>query len=72
MCRKGEKGMINIVLLEEEMARCGITEEEMCQRLGLSRGVYCRKIRKGVINTEEAEKMRVILGLKDPGKIFFA
>lgn len=64
--------MINMDLLKKEMIKSGITEEELCQKLGISKRVYCRKIKKGVINTEEAEKMRVILGLKNPGRIFFA
>lgn len=40
--------------------------------MGLLTDSFSRKIKKGVISTDEAEKIRVILALSDPGRIFFA
>ncbi len=64
--------MVNIALLEEEMAKKNVGKDELCRKLGLTPGSFSRKIKNGVINTDEAEKIRVILALSDPGKIFFA
>ncbi len=64
--------MINIVLLEKEMAKRKVGKDELCRKLGLPHGSFSRIIKKGVISTREAEKIRVILELSDPGSIFFA
>ena len=64
--------MLNIALLEEEMAKKSVGKDELCRKLGLPHGSFSRKIKKGVISTDEAEKIRVILALSDPGRIFFA
>ncbi len=64
--------MINIVLLEEAMENRGVSKGELCRKLGLSEVTFGRKIRRGIINTEEAEKIRRILELEEPAKIFFA
>ena len=64
--------MINIVLLEKAMEKQKVGKDELCRKLGLPHGSFGRKIAKGVINTQQAEKIRVILELSDPGSIFFA
>lgn len=64
--------MVNIALLEKEMAKKNVGKDELCRELGLPHGSFSRKIKKGVISTVEAEKIRIILELSDPGRIFFA
>ena len=64
--------MINIDLLLKEMEKKGVTEAELCRNLGMSQIAFSRKIKKGRLNTEEAEKIRRMLDIKDPGRIFFA
>lgn len=64
--------MINMELLFHEMKKKGVTMAELCQNLGTNQIIFSRKIRKGRINTAEAEKIRRMLDIKDPGRIFFA
>ena len=64
--------MINVDLLLKEMEKKGVTEAELCRNLGMSKITFSRKIKKGRLNTEEAEKIRRMLDIKDPGRIFFA
>ncbi len=64
--------MINVDLLLKEMEKKGVTEAELCRNLGMSKIIFSRKIKKGRLNTEEAEKIRRMLDIKDPGRIFFA
>lgn len=59
-------------LLLKEMEKKGVTEAELCRNLGMSKIIFSRKIKKGRLNTEEAEKIRRMLDIKDPGRIFFA
>lgn len=64
--------MINLVLLEEAMKIRGVSREELCRKLGVKEHTFSRRVRNGVISTSEAEKIRCILELEDPGEIFFA
>lgn len=64
--------MINMELLLNEMEKKGVTMSDLCRNLGTNQIVFGRKIKKGIINTAEAEKIRRMLDIKDPGRIFFA
>lgn len=64
--------MINVNLLKAEIVRNGLTQSEFCKKIGMPHSTFVRKMKKGIINTDEAEKMTKILHIKDPNKIFFA
>lgn len=64
---------MNKELLRYEMARHGISVDEMTQRLGISRSAFWKKC-TGISEFRQSEiaKMIEILDLKNPAEIFFA
>jgi len=58
--------------LEYEIKKAGITEEDMCKELGISRSAFYRK-KKGIseFTQSEIQKMVDFLGLETPVGIFF-
>ena len=64
--------MINVNLLKAEVVKNGITHEELCKRIEMAHSTYIRKMRKGVFNTDEVEKIVDVLNIQNPIEIFFA
>lgn len=64
---------MNKELLRYEMARHGISVDEMTQRLGISRSAFWKKC-TGVSEFKQSEIAKIIeiLDLKNPADIFFA
>lgn len=63
--------MVNVNLLKAEIVKNGLTQSEFCEKIGMSHSTFVRKMKKRVLNTDEAEKITKILNIEDPNKIFF-
>lgn len=55
------------ILIEEK----GYSFEEFAKILGLSNKSFNTKFNKGIFGSDEIEKMRIVLDIKNPGEIFF-
>lgn len=64
--------MINVNLLKAEIVKNGMTQSEFCKAIGMPHSTFVRKMKKRIVNTDEAETMTRVLKIKDPNKIFFA
>lgn len=64
--------MINVNLLKSEIVKNGMTQEEFCKKIGMAHSTFIRKMRIGVVSTEEAQKMISLLKITNPSEIFFA
>ena len=64
---------MNRALLEYEMKKAGITIDEMCQKLGISRSAFFRKC-AGTSEFKRSEIQNIvrILNLTSPVQIFFS
>ena len=60
-------------LLEAEMKRCGISIDDFCKAIGISRSKYYRA-KNGLteFSRQDIERSIEILGIRDPMAIFFA
>ena len=64
--------MVNVNLLKAEIVKNGLTQAEFCKKIGMSHSTFIRKMKKRIVNTDEAENMTKVLNIKEPSKIFFA
>lgn len=62
---------MNTNLLKAEIVKNGLTQKEFCKSIKMAQSTFIRKIRKGVFNTDEIERMVNVLNLKRPEQIFF-
>ena len=58
--------MIKVNLLKSAIVAKNMTQEEFCKKIGMSHSTFIRKMKKGVVNTNEAEKRIKILDIKNP------
>lgn len=63
--------MIMINKLKELIEKKGYSTEEFSKLLGISNKAFNTKLSKGIFGSDEIEKMRVILEIKNPAEIFF-
>lgn len=64
--------MLNVKLLKAEIVKNGMTQDEFCKKINMAHSTFIRKMRIGVVTTEEAQKMIQLLKIKNPSEIFFA
>ena len=64
--------MINRNLLKSEIVKNGLTQAELCQKIGMAHSSFIRKMKNGVFTTDEAEKLINVLGIQNPVDVFFA
>lgn len=64
--------MLDKNALRAEIARQGLTQKQVATALGISEKTFISRMRKGIFGTDEAEKLIVLLKIKDPMPIFFA
>ncbi len=48
----------------------GFTQEQVAKELGISANTFRRKLSKGVLGSDEIEKLIKLLDIKDPMAIF--
>lgn len=58
-------------LLKAEIVKNGLTQKDFCKNIGMSQSTFIRKMRKGVFNSNEIEKMVCVLNINNPAEIFF-
>lgn len=49
----------------------GFTQEQIAKKLGISSNTLRRKLSRGVLGSDEIERLIKILDIKDPMQIFF-
>lgn len=64
--------MIDTNEIKAYIARKGVTQEQVAKACGMASRTFYRKMKMGVFGTDEVELMIKYLGIKNPGKIFFA
>ena len=64
--------MLNVNLLKAEIVKNGMTQEEFCKKIGMAHSTFIRKMKIGIVTTEEAEEIIRVLKIKNPVEIFFA
>lgn len=64
--------MLDKNALKAEIARQGLTQKQVATELGISEKTFISRMKRGVFGTDEAEKLIVLLKIKDPMPIFFA
>lgn len=57
--------------LRAEIARSGMKYEEVAKELGISTTTLWRRMQTGNFGLEEANQLIRLLGIKNPGEIFF-
>jgi len=64
---------MNTALLKYEMERAGVSVDDMCEKVGISRAAFYRKCNgTSEFKQGEIQKIVKILHLESPVEIFFA
>jgi len=64
--------LLNRKLLKAEIAKNGMTQASVAERIGMSYPTFYRKMKNGTFGIDEANRIIVLLGIEDAGLIFFA
>lgn len=64
--------MIMVNELKLLMDKRGYTLDEFAYLLGISPNTLETRLDKGILGSDEIEKMRIILQIENPSQIFFA
>lgn len=64
--------MIRTDLLRGEIARAGYSQSKLAECLNISSKTFYAKMKKGVFNSNEIDKMIDLLRIENPVQVFFA
>ena len=64
--------MFNANALRGEIARNGMTQKTVAESIGMSANTFSKKMRDGSFGINECDAMIELLGIQNPGAIFFA
>lgn len=64
--------MIDTNALKAEWVRVGMTQASVAQKIGISPKTLSQKLKRGVLGSDEIEKLIALLNIKAPMEIFFA
>ena len=64
--------MLNANALKAEIVRNGMTQGEVARRIGITGATFSKKMRTNGFGIDEADKLIKLLGIQDPGAIFFS
>lgn len=64
--------MLDANALKAEIVRNGMTQGQVANRIGMSATTFSQKIRNNGFGLDEADKLVALLGIHDPGAIFFS
>lgn len=64
--------MLNANALRAEIARNGMTQGQVAERIGMSATTFSQKIRNNGFGLDEADALIHLLGIQNPGAIFFS
>lgn len=68
----GGGNMIAINKLKAQMVLCGVNQEELAKKLGMTSKTLSLRMKKGLFTSVEMEIMIDILKIHEPAEIFFA
>ena len=63
--------MINVNKLNGAIAEAGYSKRTLAKKLGMNESTLSRKLKRGVLGSDEIENLISILNIKDPMLIFF-
>ena len=63
--------MLNANALRAEIARNGMTQGQVAERIGMSANTFSIKMNNNGFGLKEADKIIELLGIQNPGAIFF-
>jgi len=64
--------MVAANLLRAEMAKAGMTQASLAKEIGVSPQTLSKKLKKGVLGSDEIERILCVLQIEDPMSVFFA
>ena len=64
--------MIRTDMLRGEIARAGMTQTKVAEKLGITYKTFASKMKKGIFNSDEIDTMIEVLKIEEPARIFFA
>lgn len=64
--------MLDAKALRAEIARNGMTQGQVAERIGMTATTFSRKVKTNGFGLNEADRIIDLLGIQDPGAIFFA
>lgn len=64
--------MIDVPKLRGRMAEKGLTQKDVAEKLGIQPITLRRKLRRGVLGSDEIEALIDVLEITDPIGVFFA
>ncbi len=64
--------MVRTDILRGKIAEKGLNLKKVAKSLGMTPKTLSEKMKKGVFDTDEAEKLVELLEIENPGRIFFA
>lgn len=64
--------MLDPKALRAEIARNGMTQGQVAERIGMSATTFSKKMKNNGFGMNEADKIIELLGIQNPGAIFFA
>ena len=62
--------MIKVNLLKAQIVKNGMTQKELCKKIGMAESTFIRKMKRGVLNTDEAQRIVQELDICNPECIF--
>lgn len=63
--------MLDAKALRAEIARNGMTQGQVAERIGMTASTFSRKIKTNGFGMDEADDLIDLLGIQNPGAIFF-
>lgn len=64
--------LLNKNLLKAELAKNGITQAELCRKIGLSESTYIRKRENNSLGLDEIDRIIDALNIQNPAEIFLS
>jgi transcriptional regulator with XRE-family HTH domain len=64
--------MVAANLLRAEMAKAGMTQASLAKEIGVSPQTLSKRLKKGVLGSDEIERILNVLPIEDPMSVFFA
>ena len=64
--------MIRTNELKGIIAKNGLTQKQVAERIGITPKTFYEKMKKGVFSSDEIQKMIEILNINNPCEVFFA
>ncbi len=64
--------MLDVNLLKGKIVENGLSQKKVAEHLGISNKTFYLKIKRGIFNSNEIEKMVNLLNIDNPMAIFFA